>query len=270
MGFFGGYENSGPGIPKSEQEKRGIFKFFEIYGRKFWKMIQLNLIYLLFCIPIVTIGPATASLVKITRNYTQERPIFLWAEFWKTFKSSFKQSFIMGLIDILFTVATCVAFPVYNSLAKQNSAFYIPFIITLSFTFIFIMMHFYIYLMIVSTNLSLPKILKNSFILVAIGLKQSLFTLFSIIFIILLLFLLLPYSSFLMPFIPFSLVALIVSFNCFPVIRKYVIQPFYEQQGEESPEFDFKRVEGDALFEDKGGEEKPVKVSKKGKGKRIS
>ena len=70
MGLFGGYENAGPGIPKSELEKKGIFKFFEIYGRKFWKLIELNLIYLLFCIPIITFGPATAALLKIARNYT--------------------------------------------------------------------------------------------------------------------------------------------------------------------------------------------------------
>ena len=124
--------------------------------------------------------------------------------------------------------------------------------------------------MIVSTNLSLPKILKNSFILVAIGLKQSLQTLFAIFLVVFALFLFLPYSSFIMPFLPFSFIALIISFNCFPVIRKHVIQPFYAQQGEESPEFDFKKTDDNTLFEDKGGDEAPVKAIKKGKGKRIS
>lgn len=273
MGLFGNYENAGPGIPKSELEKKGFFKFWEIYFRKFWNLILLNLIFLLFCLPIVTIGPAVAGITKVTRNYTQERPTFLWHEFIKTFKSCFKQSFIMGLIDIVFVVAAFVAIPVYNSMAQENSFFYIPFILTLSMIFIFLMMHFYIYLMIVSTNLSLGKIVKNSFILVSLGLKNSIFTLLSIFFIVGLLFLFLPYSSFLMPFIPFSMVALVVSFNCFPVIRKYVIQPYYEQRGEESPEFDFKKPNSEeALFEDKGGQEKPIQKTsnKKGKGKYIS
>lgn len=273
MGLFGNYENAGPGIPKSEIEKKGFFKFWEIYMRKFWNLILLNLIFLLFCLPVVTIGPAVAGITKITRNYTQERPIFLWHEFIKTFKSCFKQSFVMGLIDILFVVCAFVGIPFYSAMAQENSIFYIPFILTLSMIFIFIMMHFYIYLMIVSTNLSLGKIVKNSFILVSLGLKQSIFTLLSIFFVVGLLFLFLPYSSFLMPFIPFSLIALIVSFNCFPVIRKYVIQPYYEQRGEESPEFDFKKPNSEeAVFEDKGGEEKPIKQApkKKGKGKYIS
>lgn len=268
MGLFGNYENAGPGIPKSELEKKGIFKFFEIYFRKFWNLVLLNLIFLLFCIPIVTVGPAIAGITKVTRNFSQERPIFLWHEFVKTFKSCFKQSFVMGLIDILFTVAAFVAIPAYMNMAQQKSFFYIPFVITLSMTFIFLMMHFYIYLMIVSTNLTLGKIVKNSFILVSLGLKQSLLTLLAIFFIVAMLFLFLPYSSFIMPFIPFSLIALTVSFNCFPVIRKFVIQPYYEKRGEESPEFDFKKPSSEqALFEDKGGEEKPVKAVKKNKGK---
>lgn len=271
MGLFGGYENAGPGIPKSEMEKKGIFKFFEIYFGKFWKLIELNLIFLLFCIPIVTIGPAIAAMMKVTRNYTQERPTFLWHEFVKAFKSNFKQSFIMGLIDLVFLVAVCVAIPTYYVLSQNNSFFYVPFILTISMIFIVLMMHFYIYLMIVSTNLSLKMIIKNSFILVPLGLKSSLLTLLAEFFILGLLLLFLPWSSFLMPFIPFSLTALVVSFNCFPIIRKYVIQPYYEQRGEESPEFDFKKQDADsALFEDRGGTEKPIKAKKKSKGKYIS
>ncbi len=271
MGLFGGYENSGPGIPKSEMEKKGIFKFIEIYFGKFWKLVELNLLYLLFCLPIVTFGPATAAMLKIARNYTQARPTFMCSEFWKTFKSCFKQSFVMGLIDILFVVAIFVALPMYNSMAKENSVFFVPFILCMSFALVFLMMHFYIYLMIVSTNLTLPKIVKNAFFLVCIGLKSSLLTLLVLFIEVALLFLFLPYSSFVMPFLPFSLFGLVVAFNCFPVIRKYVIQPYYQQQGLESPEFDFKKAdESKALFEDKGGEEKPIQVKKKGKGKIIS
>ena len=60
--------------------------------------------------------------------------------------------------------------------------------------------------------------------------------------------------------------ALVIAFNCFPVIRKYVIQPYYDKLGEESPEFDFKKVDKDeALFEDKGGEEAPIKTASKSK-----
>ena len=56
------------------------------------------------------------------------------------------------------------------------------------------------------------------------------------------------------------------SFNCYPVVRKYVIQPYYDQRGEDNPEFDYLKTEEEAVFEDRGVEE-PVKQEEKPKKK---
>lgn len=43
----------------------------------------------------------------------------------------------------------------------------------------------------------------------------------------------------------------VTAFNCYPVIRKYVIQPYYDSRGEDNPEFDYlKTKEDEAVFED--------------------
>ncbi len=44
----------GPGIPKDEPEKRRFFLFFEILGEKIGKLIQLNFIYTISLIPLLT------------------------------------------------------------------------------------------------------------------------------------------------------------------------------------------------------------------------
>ena len=162
------------GIPRTPYEKKGIFKFIEVYGRRMWQLMGLNLIYLLALIPVVTFGPATAAMTKVCRNWSQERNAFVWADFWEAFKKNFKQSFIMGLIDILCVVGFSVAIPSYSEWAKQTDMMYIPLVISLACCIVFFMMHFYIYLMIVSTNLSLGKIVKNAFFLVSLGIKNSL------------------------------------------------------------------------------------------------
>lgn len=62
MAFFGLFNYSKPvrvSIRMGLKKKR-FFLFFELYFRKFWKMIELNLLFLVCCIPIVTIGPAIA------------------------------------------------------------------------------------------------------------------------------------------------------------------------------------------------------------------
>lgn len=302
MALFGNYDTPGRGVLKTPHEKKGFFKFWEIYGRHFWKLIQLNLIYFIFCIPLflmlllilgingefrtvylllaipsVIIGPATAAMMKIARNFSQERPCFVVHHFNEALKKNFKQGIIMGIIDVIFIMGFFVGIPIYKQWASQNSVMYIPYIICLVCMIMFFMMHFYIYLMICSTNLNMRQIIKNSFYLVSLGIKESLWTLLAIVLVAAVIYLFMPYSFFIVPFWPLTFIGFIQCFNCYPVIRKHVIQPYYDQRGEENPEFNYRKASPDeALFEDKAAEETaPPKKDKKqshghGKGKTIS
>ncbi len=54
MGIFGGNYNSvGPGVSKSEPEKKRFFLFLDLLGRKFSKLLFLNLIYLITLLPLI-------------------------------------------------------------------------------------------------------------------------------------------------------------------------------------------------------------------------
>ncbi|WP_417718156.1 YesL family protein, partial [Ruminococcus sp.] len=257
MSLFGNYNTPGRGVLKAPQEKKGIFKFFEVYGRHMWKLMELNLLYFVFCIPLtlmvilmlmtsnpiwlllaipsVLVGPATAAMTKVCRNYSQERNAFLLHDFWDSFKKNFKQGTIMGAIDIIFAIGFMVGIPMYKYWAEQNSMIYIPFVICISCLIVFFMMHFYIYLMISSTNLNMKQIIKNSFYLVSLGIKQSLWSLLASLIVIVMMYLFLPYSLFILPFWPLSFICFVTCFNCYPVIRKHVIQPYYDQRGESNP-----------------------------------
>jgi uncharacterized membrane protein YesL len=52
-GFFGlfDYTKEGPGVPKDAPPKPRFIIFFEVLGRKFWNIVKVNLLYLLFNIP---------------------------------------------------------------------------------------------------------------------------------------------------------------------------------------------------------------------------
>ncbi len=270
MGLFG-KDQPGRGIPKAPMEKKGIFKFTEVYGRRMWQLMGLNLLYLVSIIPVVTFGPATCAMTKVARNWSQERNAFMWADYWEAFRKNFKQGFIMGLIDIIAIVGFSVAIPTYNEWAKQIPAMYAALVVCLACCIVFFMMHFYIYLMIVSTTLSLPKILKNAFFLVSLGVKNSLWTLIVWVIIGAVILFSFPLSIFIIIFFPLSFLCFVGCFNCYPIVRKYVIQPYYDQRGEDNPEFDYLKTEDVAIFEDMGGKETPVQQEKKPKKpKRIS
>lgn len=274
MGLFSKYDTPGMGIPKAPMEKKGFFKFWEIYGRRIWKLIQLNIIFVIACLPIVTFGPAVAGMTKVARNYSQERNAFVWADFWTTFKKCFKQSFIVGILDLLIVAAAIFGLPIYQAMAEQNSMMYIPMVISISCILLFLMMNFYIYLMIVSTHLTLKQILKNSLFLVSLGFKSSMFTFIAWLLLAFLMFILQPFSHFFIVFWLLSFMCFVAVFNCYPVIRKYVIQPYYDKLGEDNPEFDYLKLKEDEelLCEDNPQlEQKQAKEDKsiKHKGKTI-
>ena len=272
-GFFGffDYEKAGVGISKNQPKKKRPVVFFEILGRKFWKMIQLNLIYLLFCVPIVTIGPATSALVFILREFTMEHPVFLFSDFFEAFKKNFKQSIVMELIDVVFIALMWVAIPTYKSMAESGSpVWYVPLVLCVSITVMFVLMHFYIHLMIVTVDLKLTAILKNAFFLSFLGAKTNLLTLLWVVLLGLFHFLFFPYTILLMPFISFSFLSYVVCFNSFQFIQKYIIDPYYASSAEPDEAVAEPVGEEEVLFQDMGGKELPIKSKKSvPKGRKI-
>lgn len=148
-----------------------------------------------------------------------------------------------------FIAAMSAAFPLYYNMSVENSMFYIPFVICLVCSIIFVMMHSYIYLLIVSTTLSIWKILKNSFFLTSLEIKISVINLVVTAAIIIFMLIFFPFTAFMLVIVP-SFLGLLYSYNCFPLIRKYVIQPWYDQRGEQNPEFEYKQTDGEAIFTD--------------------
>lgn len=56
MGIFNSnYSKPGPGVYKDTPKKKGLSLFYELFFRKFWKLIQLNLLYILTLIPTFAI-----------------------------------------------------------------------------------------------------------------------------------------------------------------------------------------------------------------------
>lgn len=305
MGFFGDYESAGAGIAKNAPKKTGIRLFFDILGRKFWKMFEINILYSLFYLPLVlavtaffqienmkialfvcallglifmvTIGPATAGMTKVMRNYVLEKHSFIMRDFFKAFKDNFVKASIIGVIDVLICLSVCAGFMVYPALAEQyGKILYVAFVLSLSVALVVLMMNFYIFLMLIATDLSLKNLIKNSFALAFVEIKKSFLTFIiiaAIIAIIVVLVLFVSFSVlFVLPFLPAAILSFIICFNSYPVIQKYVINPYYTAKGEINPEL---RPYGDdddeePIFEDMGGKEKPIEKRKKGKGKRIS
>ncbi len=295
MSLFGN-DSSGAGIAKDAPKKKPFFRYWELAFNKFWKIIEINMLMAFSSVPVllavtvifyfvedytnialliaamlilitaICFGGVIAGCTKVLRNFVLEKPTFMMHTFWKTFRSCFKQSCIMGIIDLVMTASVLSSFYVYPKIIAQikeqalggETIYYVLFVLTLSIAIVVTLMSFYAYLMIVSTELSMTNILKNSLALSFIALKKNTLTLLLAVFIMGIFGLLtyyVPYLMIIWLFVPTGFVAFMIVFNCYPVIQQFVINPYYAQRGEINPELTYSENDGQNLFEDMGGKE---------------
>lgn len=79
---------------------------------KICDMVCLNVLWLICCIPIVTIGAATTALYTIMLKMVKNEEGYIFRGFLKAFKSNFKQSTLIWLILLLLGIVWTVDFRV--------------------------------------------------------------------------------------------------------------------------------------------------------------
>ena len=85
---------------------------------KLWIIIGSNLLFMVFSLPVVTIGPALVALyhvhLKSMRGYPDQNPV---TEFWYGFRNNFKQA---AAVWIIFLLTAAIALADIRFLAGQN------------------------------------------------------------------------------------------------------------------------------------------------------
>ena len=202
--------------------KASIGLFFSLYKLNFWKLITLNLLFIAFCIPVITIPAAISSMMYVLRNMVDATLVFIWHDFWKAFKENFIKSLIAGIIFLLVIFVAYLFIPYYIQL-KSNGFIMIMAAAFCLAAFIFFLMQLYVPLMIVSVDLPLITIYNNALRLTFISFFKSLLTFIIAIVLLGLCLLYFPVTILFLAVFTFSTIGFIVTFNTWPVIKKYVI-----------------------------------------------
>lgn len=142
---------------------------------------QLTLLYLIISVILVStslfvIGPFQAGFSYILRNYIRDEHVFVWSDFFEHAKANFRQSSLSSLISAVVMVILTVNYSFYNSQIDMlpSMARLMLRMLILLITVIWILMQQYIYPMMVTFNLTLPQIYRNSLSLVILRLPYNL------------------------------------------------------------------------------------------------
>ena len=86
---------------------------------KIGDMFILNLIYVLSCIPVITIGASTTALYYTTLKMAENNESYVWRDYWKAFKSNLKQATVIWLIVFAGWAVIALDFLIAGGLSMQ-------------------------------------------------------------------------------------------------------------------------------------------------------
>jgi len=230
MGIFNNWYTREPRkeLDLNAPPKTGLALFFSVLWRELWELCKLNLVFLLFCIPVVTIPAAITSMSRVIMLMLMDRPVYVFSEFLETFKKEWKRASAAGLPFFLLVAFTLVGQYIYSSVM----GLYALQIATLLLCALLIMAGFYLFPMLAMLDVDLRGVIKNAVLLTFLRLPYNLLALLAVGAITFLILLLFPSSILIIIPIYFSLTNFITTFCAYTGLKKFVFKEEQEQQEE--------------------------------------
>lgn len=97
-------------------------------------MVKLNFMWLLFSLPIVTVGAATVAAYSVTLKMVDEQEGYVARQFVRAFKENWRQGIPMGLLALFCSYAVYLDFELQR-VAEGDSTMFLIFGIIAAFVF---------------------------------------------------------------------------------------------------------------------------------------
>ncbi len=214
------YQHKGGKGVSAPPPAKGIKRFFFLYFTHFWRLMGLNLLFILACLPVVTIPPAMTAMCKVLLNLAREGNTFYLKDFMDEFKSSFWKSWV-AFLPALVIIGLGIALFSNIGDAYANMPLVIVYVMIGSFVYCETA---YCMCMIALIDLPLGKIVKNALIMVLVEMKRSILIIMTIP-VLLLCAIFYIYSIPLTLLFVFSFIGMVNVMTANEAIEIHVIQP---------------------------------------------
>ncbi|MBR4960770.1 MAG: hypothetical protein IKY52_07730, partial [Clostridia bacterium] len=158
--------------------------------------------------------------------------IFLWHDFFYAIKRNWKQSLIYGVLDAVIIVLLAYNIFFYNLNYGVSTPLNMMFYANICMAVLYVVMRLYIYLMMVTFDLSILKMFKNALLFTILGIKRNILSTLGIVLLIVIEFALLMLYfplGVILPFVGlFSIGYMMQIYAAYPKIKEIMIDPYYE------------------------------------------
>ncbi|MBR4288758.1 MAG: DUF624 domain-containing protein [Clostridia bacterium] len=197
---------------------------------------------------VFTFGISSAAMTYIQRNFVKGTPVDLGDDFFHCIKKNWKQSILLGIVDLIAIFIICYDLISYVYVSASFGFLLLRYA-TIFISLLYLMMRPFMYLISITFDLKIGKIIKNSCILVAAGIGRGLLcglAALAVLVLNVIVFNFIPSLGVGMLFIfTISIAWFFQVFGAWPVIKKHMIDPFYEETV-------VSEEETEAVFQDRG------------------
>lgn len=160
--FLNFYFGEGPGIDKNAPKPKGLRLLGTVLAREWWELLKLNLVFIAFALPLVTLPAAWFAATSISVSMVEDRNVWLLRDFWAAFRRRFVLATVMGLLFCAGEALAILAIRTYAEAAIDQLVFAAPMTIA------------------VVVGLALPQFTTNLFVALALRPDSRLPDLFKI------------------------------------------------------------------------------------------
>ena len=137
-------------------------KFFTVMGRVA-DLIMLNVVFLICCLPIVTIGASLTALHYVTLKMARNEESYIIRSFFKSFKQNFKQATVINLIMLAVAAILYMDLRIVGNIDGTMSQ--VLYIVFFAFGILYMMVFLYIYPVLAKFYNSIKNTFRNAFLM---------------------------------------------------------------------------------------------------------
>ena len=127
MFFRRNIQSSGPETDEMPPEKTGISRLFEILQAECGNLLKLNLLFLLSCIPLVTIPPAVFAMNQLIRQMVLDQPVRCFSVYFSAFRKNLGKSYAAFFLTVVPLAISGYGALFYLRYAGENLFLLLPF-----------------------------------------------------------------------------------------------------------------------------------------------
>jgi len=126
-----------------------------------YQLAYLNVLFVISCLPVITIFPAGAAMFGVVREWVNKREVPIFSTYRKIFKENFKQSFKLGIMIMLVSFMLLGDLYLLTKLKTVLTFFILAGVSLVGFYFMISVL--YVFPLMVNSHYTFKELVKTSF-----------------------------------------------------------------------------------------------------------